>query len=87
MEFLDKYKKTALMWKNKARFEVGMCHIASLLNILNKAEIGFMDLQLPKTGGRCLFTDKSTGEQNLHCNLNLPSEMKQPPKQQYISAL
>lgn len=63
------------------RLEVGMCQIGTLLNIGSKATNRFMHLQTLNTYGLCAFTGKSTGDQKLHCELNVPSEINQAPKQ------
>lgn len=57
MEFLEKYKKTSSLWKDKEILKVVMCTIVSPLNKWNEADNGFMDLNFTSTCRRFIFTD------------------------------
>lgn len=58
-----------------------MCKHTSLLKLVNEEPNGNMYLNIPTTGWRARFTDKSTGEQKLHCDFNVHSETNLPIKQ------
>lgn len=77
MDILENNRDISVrLWKQKAELMVAICPISSHLNFESEESNDWMDLKIINTGKDFLYTEKWTGENNIHGGLSVHPEKK-----------